>query len=126
MTVTARTTTIRRKRLVVATIGVIASACGSAQSTSTATRDVPPVSTAPRTPAECERWLQDDVVAPDLAAAADAVRAARGRDFPGAEQSVQIDHATPPRIRVQVTGQRDEIEAAARAAIDPKLAPTRG
>jgi len=108
--------------VLVAAIGVIASACGSAEPTSTATRDVAPASTTAPTDDGCGRWLRDDVVAPDLAAAADAVRAVLGRDFPLVPPSVQIDHATPPRIRVQVSGQRDEIEADARAAIDPKLA----
>jgi hypothetical protein len=111
-----------RRVAVFGAICAVLTACGTSEPTTASARDGQTATTDVPAADGCERWLRDDVVAPELAAAADAVRAKLDRDLPLMDHYVLIDHATPPRIRVQVTDHRDEIEAAARAVLDPRLA----
>src|SRR5258708_1613600 len=102
-----------RTRLVFAAAAIawVSAACGPSESTTAVTsRDVQVATTSSASSSGCARWLRDDVVAADLAAAVDAVRTMLDRDFALTHAYVKIDHATPPRIRVEVIDHRDEIE----------------
>ncbi|MEO8698280.1 MAG: hypothetical protein ABI658_32600 [Acidimicrobiales bacterium] len=107
--------------LAIAALCIVVTACGTTEPSAPAGGAQVATTGAPAAKT-CARWLRDDAVAPDLAAAVAALRAKLDRDFPTMNVSVGTDHASPPRIRLHVTDRRDQIEAAARSVLDPMMA----